>query len=463
MDKVKNGGVKLAKLFFAGSMVFAAMTAWGQSMIDGARIERLKTNAKDIYVGSLKVGTGSCSTNIRTIKQTAEGLLLLVDRPVNCGFKSLELNVNGVTLPLSALAGFSGKSRFTGLATGVYEWGEGVASGEMLFTSSQSFVAGIQTLALSEPECPGAPCLNSDAVESKANKAPGTPQSGTSQNANTMGDPNKYSSVPIKPRCIFFDGFADNGNGTVTDPRNGLIWKRCPEGMDWNGSSCTGNMKKMNWSDGVRVAKTSQFLGKKDWRLPSQKEIRSVMLKFEEYTGNDSDIRCVANRSDDVMKFAFGGKQNVWTYSRSVASRTGQSAYCGGSGGDGIMHYSASCADVGVQLVRSNQPPDNDKDFAEYNREYAETEARLQKEETERRESAIRQAEFERKTAAFRKSARVGSDTSQGPIVEIRGDLVKVQTNESQCTQRDYDGGCRNWMSTPVEKWVKRAEIYPKN
>ena len=26
----------------------------------------------------------------------------------------------------------------------------------------------------------------------------------------------------------------DNGDGTVSDPKTGLVWKKCPEGQTWN-------------------------------------------------------------------------------------------------------------------------------------------------------------------------------------------------------------------------------------
>lgn len=62
----------------------------------------------------------------------------------------------------------------------------------------------------------------------------------------------------------------------------------------------------------------------------------------------------------------------------------------------------------------------------------------------------------------FRKSIKVGDDTSNGIIIEIKGNLVKIQSENSQCSQRNHNGSCVNWIYTPVEKWVKRSEIYPK-
>lgn len=64
--------------------------------------------------------------------------------------------------------------------------------------------------------------------------------------------------------------------------------------------------------------------------------------------------------------------------------------------------------------------------------------------------------------AQVQKSLTLGDEINQGIVLQVRGGLVKVQSNESQCTQRDYKGGCMNYVSTPVEKWIKRSDVLPK-
>lgn len=75
---------------------------------------------------------------------------------------------------------------------------------------------------------------------------------------------------------------------------------------------------------------------------------------------------------------------------------------------------------------------------------------------------AIEEKQRNIEVTAFRKNLKEGNETSIGLVVQIKGDLIKVQTNDSQCSQRDYNGSCRTWINTPVEKWVKRSEIYPR-
>jgi len=46
-----------------------------------------------------------------------------------------------------------------------------------------------------------------------------------------------YDSIPATAPA---SRFTDNGDGTVTDQATGLQWKRCSEGQDWSGGTCTG-------------------------------------------------------------------------------------------------------------------------------------------------------------------------------------------------------------------------------
>ena len=78
---------------------------------------------------------------------------------------------------------------------------------------------------------------------------------------------------PSNPDSIY----TDHGNGTVTDTRTGLMWKKCAEGQTWNGSTCTGSATVINWINALTLAKNSNFAGQTDWRLPNLKELRSLV------------------------------------------------------------------------------------------------------------------------------------------------------------------------------------------
>jgi len=98
----------------------------------------------------------------------------------------------------------------------------------------------------------------------------------------------------------------------------------------------------------------------------------------------------------------------------------------------------------------------------------AELEAKVRRIEAEHqaqeeREELARQAKREAKIQKFRKNIKPGDDTTDGVVIEVKGNLIKIQTEDSQCTQRDYDGNCRNRVSETVEKWFKRSEVYPRD
>jgi hypothetical protein len=64
--------------------------------------------------------------------------------------------------------------------------------------------------------------------------------------------------------------YKDNGNGTITDLNTGLMWQKDP------GS-------KVNYSQAVAGAKTLNLAGYSDWRLPTIKELYSLIL----FSGTD--------------------------------------------------------------------------------------------------------------------------------------------------------------------------------
>lgn len=80
--------------------------------------------------------------------------------------------------------------------------------------------------------------------------------------------------------CVIFDEFTDNQNGTLTDPRSGLVWQRCAIGQTWSGSSCSSSPNRYSsWFDVMKEAMNSQFLNEKDWRLPTKSEFESIMTR----------------------------------------------------------------------------------------------------------------------------------------------------------------------------------------
>lgn len=56
----------------------------------------------------------------------------------------------------------------------------------------------------------------------------------------------------------------DNGDGTVTDQRTGLVWQK------------VGPARRGTWEEALRACSELDLAGRKDWRLPNIKELRSL-------------------------------------------------------------------------------------------------------------------------------------------------------------------------------------------
>jgi hypothetical protein len=92
------------------------------------------------------------------------------------------------------------------------------------------------------------------------------------------------STMPVSAACTATvpattpdSRFSDNGEGTVTDIRTGLVWKRCSEGQSWDGATCTETASTYTWQTALQAGADSAFAGKSDWRLPNSKELDSIV------------------------------------------------------------------------------------------------------------------------------------------------------------------------------------------
>lgn len=68
-----------------------------------------------------------------------------------------------------------------------------------------------------------------------------------------------------------------NNDGTVTDSRTSLMWKRCAEGQVWNGAMCSGSVVTKTWAEALATGASSTYAGHADWRLPNIKELTSLI------------------------------------------------------------------------------------------------------------------------------------------------------------------------------------------
>ncbi len=89
-------------------------------------------------------------------------------------------------------------------------------------------------------------------------------------------DCNTEKIVAITPT----ERFTDHGDGTITDIKTGLMWKKCSEGQ--TGNDCAGGaIVRYVWKEALQRANginlSGGFAGYKDWRLPNIKELFSIV------------------------------------------------------------------------------------------------------------------------------------------------------------------------------------------
>lgn len=76
--------------------------------------------------------------------------------------------------------------------------------------------------------------------------------------------------MPAYARCVRgssygANSFVDNGDGTVTDTATGLMWQQADDGVT------------RNWEDALAYAESLTTAGYDDWRLPTNKELQSIV------------------------------------------------------------------------------------------------------------------------------------------------------------------------------------------
>jgi len=80
------------------------------------------------------------------------------------------------------------------------------------------------------------------------------------------------------------DHLVDHYDGTISDPKTGLIWKKCSEGQSYSQSTndCTNNTNSYNWQAALEQAQAinngdGQNFGEIDWRVPNINELGSIV------------------------------------------------------------------------------------------------------------------------------------------------------------------------------------------
>ena len=135
----------------------------------------------------------------------------------------------------------------------------------------------------------------------------------------------------------------DNGDGTITDRKTGLIWKQCVEGL--SGNTCaSGSAEIFSWQQALQRAQTVNsgggFAGASDWRVPTIKELSSLV-----------EQQC-AGPAINLTRFPNTGSDIVWSSSAVAGSSNNAWVVYFGNGGTNWGNKGVNCQ---LRLVRSGQ------------------------------------------------------------------------------------------------------------
>ena len=99
--------------------------------------------------------------------------------------------------------------------------------------------------------------------------------------------------------------YQDNGDGTITDLITGLMWQKT---SDQNGDGVINYDDKMSQSEAVAGAESFDLGGYDDWRLPTIKELYSLILfsgaDVSGYNGGTDDL--IPFIDTDYFEFGYG-------------------------------------------------------------------------------------------------------------------------------------------------------------
>jgi Protein of unknown function (DUF1566) len=95
-------------------------------------------------------------------------------------------------------------------------------------------------------------------------------------------------SCTLQPQKILRYTLSANGQ-EVTDNQTGLTWRRCVEGMTWDGTTCSGTALTFTYEDALQRVQSEAGSNSTAWRLPSIKELASIVNGNRPYPGPTID------------------------------------------------------------------------------------------------------------------------------------------------------------------------------
>jgi hypothetical protein len=137
------------------------------------------------------------------------------------------------------------------------------------------------------------PSENKEAAK-PAEEKPAAAKPAAAKPAAAKAAPKKKEAPPKEP-------LADNGDGTITDPNTGLMWKKADA---WNDMHVFYTWDKH--TEYVNKVNKEKFAGHDDWRIPDKKEAATLIQKDKEVM----DKNGIPYPLDPI--FEEGGVSNTW-------------------------------------------------------------------------------------------------------------------------------------------------------
>jgi hypothetical protein len=112
----------------------------------------------------------------------------------------------------------------------------------------------------------------------------GSPESAWYVDFSTGASAYRERSQPIQVRLVRgallntarpTGDYVDQRNGTVLHSPTALQWKRCVEGQQWDGNTCTGPTANYTAPQAGEIRQN--FAGRTDWRIPTEDELLSLV------------------------------------------------------------------------------------------------------------------------------------------------------------------------------------------
>ncbi|WP_410210664.1 hypothetical protein [Aquirhabdus sp.] len=266
--------------------------------------------------------------------------------------------------------------------------------------------------------------------------------------------------------------------GLWHDPSTGLIWSLCRVGENWNGKSCVGTPKQFDWPHAMLAAKDERLGGYNDWRVPTLREYGGILscLNGIDSMSYGNQYYELVNDTQSLIIHNCNYDQDQEIPSHMLPDNFSYETTNGGGFNEWSSSYTLNLNGLKTQYFPKAYRQDSDSptsllkirlvrggatgntypqvlQFANYVLKLPELRAKA---------AQTQQENLARRTALFRQNVREGDRAAQGLVIEIKGNLVKLQTYKNVCTMMSHSSSpfCISFRTEVAnEEWINRNQL----